>query len=699
MAAGDSAAFEAERQRLLAQELSHLATAAKEMERRFSAAASSERRLAHTLEVLESRGYTVLADRRWPKSRRAQVDFIVVGPGGVFIVDAKAWRDVAVAAGRVFRDQDDVTDEFGGIADLAENTRATLGDLGLAPGEVHAFAVFTNQRTFKSVDLYGVTLVSEADSVTRISRAGNRLDAEQLVKIVAALEELFPIYREASPLGFDVSVPEPVLPADPAVIALTPTEAPALLTSAEIESALVEGVMTQPIEEWMAFLHPTQAHLVRRSFSGPSRIRGAAGTGKTVVGLHRAAYLARSSEGKVLVTTFVKTLPAVLESLLERLAPDTSDRVEFVGVYGFATNLLKDRGIRYNLNPQQVKLLFDRVWLQLGANGQLGRIDPSSDYWKVEIDSVIKGRGLTRFDDYAKLARSGRRRKLSVDQRQAVWDFYVAFEAERRAASIHDFPDIIARAEASLRERPLEGYSAVIIDEAQDLTCMMVRMLASLVSDKADGLNLIGDGQQSIYPGGFTLSEANVSIAGRGVVMTTNYRNTREIVEFAATLVAGDEFMDIEGGAGTADATGEILRRGPQPTIERFTTPLQHDISLVNHVRSLVGGSVSLGDIGILSMTKWQVAAVIRTLTAAGIPTIDLEKYDGRTTNAVKVGTVHRAKGLEFKQVLVARTSRALLDAAITDIEDARRERHDLDRRALYVAMTRARDGLWVGVA
>ena len=102
--------------------------------------------------------------------------------------------------------------------------------------------------------------------------------------------------------------------------------------------------------------------------------------------------------------------------------------------------------------------------------------------------------------------------------------------------------------------------------------------------------------------------------------MTTNYRNTGEIVEFAATLVAGDEFMDIEGGAGTADATGEILQRGPRPTIERFTTPLQHDTSLVKHVRSLVGGSVSLGDIGILSMTKWQLAAVIKTLTAAGIP-------------------------------------------------------------------------------
>lgn len=699
MAAGDSAAFEAERQRLLALELAQLQSTAAEMARRFSAAASSERRLAHTLEALESRGYQVLADRRWPKSRRAQVDFIVVGPGGIFIVDAKAWKDVTIAAGCVFRGQEDVTDEFNGIADLAENTRATLADLGLAPGEVHALAVFTNQRTLKPVDLYGVTLVSEADSVTRISRAGQRLDSTRVTAIVVALEELFPIYRDSGPLEFDLSVPEPVLPADPAAITLTPTAAPALLTAAEIESALVEGVLAQPIEEWMAFLHPTQAHLVRRSFSGPSRIRGAAGTGKTVVGLHRAAYLARAAEGKVLVTTFVRTLPAVLSALLERLAPEVTDRVEFIGVYGFATNLLKDRGIRYNLNPQQIKILFDRVWLERGSTGLLGRIDPSSAYWKEEIDSVIKGRGLTRFDDYAKLARSGRRRKLSVDQRTAVWNFYVEFETARKAAGIHDFPDIISRAEASLRERPLEGYSAVIIDEAQDLSCMMVRMLHSLVADKADGLNLIGDGQQTIYPGGFTLAEANVSIAGRGVVMTTNYRNTKEIVEFAATLVAGDEFVDIEGGSGTADATGEILRSGARPTIQRFTSNRDHDASLVKHIRSVASGQVALGDIGVLAMHKWHVTDVVKALTSAGIPSVDLENYDGRPTHAVKVGTVHRAKGLEFKQVFVARTSRALLDNDVKSIGDARRERHDLDRRALYVAMTRARDGLWVGVA
>ncbi|TBN57221.1 nuclease [Glaciihabitans arcticus] len=695
MAAGDSATFEAEHQRLLAQEHGRLAETAREMHRRFSAAAHSERRLSHTLEALESRGYTVLADRRWPKSRKAQVDFIVAGPGGVFIVDAKQWRDVHIAAGHVYRDQDDVTDDFARIADLAESTRSILAEFGLAPGEVHAYAVFTNQRTMKPIDLYGVTLISEPDVITSISRRGTRLSPAQVEMIIDELEKLFPLYGSPAEAELDVSVVDPVLPADVASITLANTQQLPLITVDEIEAALVEGVMTLPIEDWMAFLHPSQAKLVNRNFSGPSRVRGAAGTGKTVVGLHRAAHLARTGEGTVLVTTFVKTLPNVLSTLLQRMAPDVAHRVQFAGIYSFALDLLALRGIKLNLDPDSARRHLNTIVRVFG----LLEIDPNRDYWHEEINAVIKGRGLSRFEDYAALSRAGRRRRLTVEQRAKVWDVYVAYTRKLQELRISDYPDVILQAAASLRRRPLTGYSAVIIDEAQDLTCMMIRMLHSLVGDKADGLNLIGDGQQTIYPGGFTLGEANISIAGRGVVMTTNYRNTAEIVEFAASLVAGDEFQDIEGGAGAPDTTTTIARRGETPTISHFENVLAHDASLLVHVRTITKGHVKYGDIGILAMTNWQVGAIIKALKGDGIPSIELNDYDGRPTNAVKVGTIHRAKGLEFKQVLVARTPSKLLDASAHDTDDSTRERRDLDRRALYVAMTRARDGLWVGVA
>jgi len=166
----------------------------------------------------------------------------------------------------------------------------------------------------------------------------------------------------------------------------------------------------------MAFLDPAQARLVRRSFNGPARIRGAAGTGKTVVGLHRATYLARSTGGCVLFTSYIKTLPRVLKSLLERLAPDMVGHVDFMGVHAFATRLLKQRGIAFRAPGLEARLAFDDAWNPIRVSSPLRS---SRTYWQDEIKHVIKGRGLTRFDEYAVVARVGRKPALPVETRQA----------------------------------------------------------------------------------------------------------------------------------------------------------------------------------------------------------------------------------------------------------------------------------------
>lgn len=686
--AGESAAFEFERQRLLALHHARLSVIAHDMARRFAEPASTESRLASTLQPLESRGYTILAHRRSARSRRAQVDLIVAGPGGIFIIDATTWRGARLVEGRIFRGAVDVTDEFAATADLAESTRSALASLGIAPGEIHALTVFADQPGLPSTDLFGVTLLGEAEAVTGISGRGIRLSPERIAASLVALDHYFPEQPIDTSLQLDVSRPVPIHYPAPE------------LAAEQIQAALVEGATARPIEEWMAGLHPEQANLVRRTFTGPSRIRGAAGTGKTVVGLHRAAYLARSGQGRVLVTTFVRTLPDVLASMLERMAPDVADRVDFRGVYGFALDVLKSRGIPTNLRPEEAKKIFDRLWEHEGKSGPLGAIDQSKKYWEDEVDHVIKGRGLTRFLDYAPLARPGRRRRLTMDQRRTVWDFYMAYQRALDIARIQDYGDIVLAAEASLRAVPHTGFSSVIVDEAQDLSCVMLRMLHSLVGDRPDGLTLIGDDQQAIYPGGFSLAEAGVSIAGRGVVMSTNYRNTSEIVAFAQTMVAGDEFFDIEGAKGVPDVVTEIDRHGELPTMKRFTSQTEHDRSLVQHVQHIAAlPGMEFGDIGVLALKTWEVLAAVKALQLAGIPTVDLAKYNGRPINAVKVGTIYRAKGLEFKQVVVARAPRALLDPEVRRIDPGSRERRELDRRALYVAMTRARDGLWVGVA
>ncbi|WP_207405942.1 nuclease-related domain-containing DEAD/DEAH box helicase [Rathayibacter sp. SD072] len=639
----------------------------------------TERQVAGSLAPLSAAGYTFLHDRGWPGSRsRAQIDHVLVGPGGLFIVDTKAWADVEISAGRIFRGQADVTDDLEGLADVGYRTEAVMADLGLAPGEVHVLVVLAGRST-PAVEVGGVVVIGEKRAALHINSRGRRLTDIQVNAVLTAALGHFPVLG-ASPVPVDAAIPDPVM---------AESEPEPLLDVEEVTEILLAGLLAAPIEEWMAFLHPGQARLVRRGFNGPARIRGAAGTGKTVVGLHRAAYLARSQRSRVLVTSFVRTLPEVLGALLARLAPDAVDSVEFAGVHAFALRLLAERGIRVRLDGAQVESAFSSAWLRVGAGGALSAIEPNPHYWRDEIGYVIKGRGLTRFDQYADLVRTGRRRPLAVDQRREVWRLFLAYEAGLRQRGVHDFGDVILHAEASLRATPLEEYGAVIIDEAQDLTCAMVRMLFLLTGDRADGLTLIGDGQQTIYPGGFTLTEAGVSIAGRGVVMSTNYRNTREIAEFAAALVAGDEFADIEGDVGGRDLLGEVPRSGPVPVSRSFTARAAHDRELVEHVTGL---DCRPGDVGVLCLTNQGVRDAIRVLSGAGIPVLQLTEYAGLPVDAVKVGTIKRAKGLEFKHVLLPRVPPPLLESAVSEDET-----WTIRRRELYVGMTRARDSLWIG--
>lgn len=692
MVAGDSAGAESRRQLALADAHERAAAEARAAAGRFGIAEITERQTARTLAPLSALGYFLLADRCWPGTRHAQVDLIVIGPGGVFIVDTKAWAEVAIDNGRIYRGDADVTDELLGLTDLVDVTQADLAEVGLAPGEVRPIIALAGRKDIDAT-LNGVRVVGERNVLKCIASHGNRLTPAQVDIVLSRALILFP--QAGAPAPVVVTVPEPVLPAPSGEV---PQDA--LLSPEEVNDALLQGVLAQPIEEWMSFLHPQQARLVRRSFPGPSRVRGPAGTGKTVVGLHRAAHLARIKPGRILVTTYVRTLPDVLGELLHRLAPEAVNRVDFTGTHAFARRILQDRGVHFRLDPAGSRAAFDTAWRQVGAQSVLGNGTQDHDYWADEIEHVIKGRGITQFEQYADLTRTGRRLSLRLNGRQAVWELYCAYDAELRKRGINDFADLVLLAEAELRREPMDGvYSAVIVDEAQDLSCAMIRLLHSLVGDEPDGFTLIGDGQQSIYPGGYTLAEAGISVAGRGVVLDINYRNTAQIVNFARRLVAGDEYADIEGVLARGDVPSSVPRAGAEPVIARRANRRELNETMISRVRAVTKDiGTGIGDVAVLCITRRSAMEATTALLAAGLPVINLEEYSGVPIDAIKVGTIKRAKGLEFKQVLIPDIRR---EHTITEppADDTDRERWDLTRRELYVAMTRARDGLWVGIS
>jgi hypothetical protein len=370
MTAGHSAAGEAAAHLARAEEAEYVARTSRQMYQNYSAAAMTEARLGRLLEPLAERGYHVLADRLWPGSRSANVDFVLVGPSGVFIIDAKSWKDVSLIGERVYQGQDDVTELFENLCSLSEVTESALAEVGIAPGEVHIVAVFMGRRNLKG-RVGAVELIGENEAPGFFLGRGDRLSLDRVAIARAALERLYRPYS-VKDIATEPTLVEPVI---------ATSDANALITLAEVEEALYANIMVRLIEEWMAFLHPDQARLARRSFNGPSRIRGAAGTGKTVVGLHRACHIARTRPGTVLVTTFVRTLPDVLSSLMERMAPQVVDRVEFSGIHAFALKLLRERGVPVFLDQTKADLQFDRAWRSVGKDGELGRIDPRPDYW------------------------------------------------------------------------------------------------------------------------------------------------------------------------------------------------------------------------------------------------------------------------------------------------------------------------------
>lgn len=648
---------------------------------------------ARALAPLTALGHHLLVDPgpEGQRRRRHRAELVVVGPGGVFMVDADTSGDLRVEGDVVLRGLQDVTDGVLALADVAYRAEGDLAEVGLAPGEVRPLLVVAGRQ---GVDhrIGSVRVLGERDVLRHVASHGSRLTARQVEIVLARVLEMRP-GLEPAPVGPDAS-------REPGVPAPRDGRAPrAPLSEPETADALMAGSLAAPVEDWMTFLRPAQATLVRRSFSGPCRIRGAAGTGKTLVGLHRAAYLARSRPGTVLVTSLVRTLPDVLAHQLALLAPDVVDRVQLVGVREWARALLAERGIRVAVDESEARVAFDEACRALPADHPLRRADVPPGYWRTEIATVIKGRAFTDLDQYVAAARPGRRYPLSFDQRRAVWELYEDYQRRLAAASIHDADDLILLACDELRRSPIDGrYSAVVVDEVQDLSAAAIRMLHLLVGDGRDGLTLIGDGQQAVYPGGYTLAEAGVSVAGRGVVLDVNVRNAAPIVDLALRVVEGDEFTDLEGGVETSSRPREVTRTGPDPVVARFDTQRERHLGMIGRARTVARTAGDHGGVAVLCSTNGAAVLAADALRAAGESVVLLTEYDGSQIDPIKVGTIKRAKGLEFAQVLLPDVPARLIDTTQPPSAAAEREHWELQRRELYSAMTRARDGLWVGV-
>ncbi|MGW7530702.1 UvrD-helicase domain-containing protein [Amycolatopsis sp. NPDC054798] len=453
-----------------------------------------------------------------------------------------------------------------------------------------------------------------------------------------------------------------------------------LLSATSVAENQLAAAVERPFDTWMTFLHPDQAALATRNYGGPARISGPAGTGKTVVALHRLRYAGRRSTGPLLFTTFVRNLPPVNETAFRRLAPEMADRAEFVSLHSWASAFLASRGIQVNIS---FETSFSLAWKAHSSELQ----DDGPHYWADEVHRVIKGRGIKTLAEYQRVVRRGRRRRLDSRQRATVWQVYLDYQKNLAERDAHDFDDLLTKALEELERQPIEEpYAAVVVDEVQDMTLTGLRLLLAIAGDGPNQLLLVGDGQQQVYPGGWRLSDAGIPVQGRGEVLKVNYRNRVGILDFARRITALNEVDDLDGAAGVALRDAAAVNEGGIAKSWEGTESELPD-ALAAAVRDL---DIPHGEAALITFSNKDAQQCRKLLEQAGVSTRPIEHHTGETGDRLYAGTVHKAKGLDFRAVLV-------VDFVHPEPEDpaTEQEKRELRNRQRLVAATRARDYLW----
>lgn len=449
---------------------------------------------------------------------------------------------------------------------------------------------------------------------------------------------------------------------------------------------LVEGeehlkeILSEDIEAWRIFLHPYQRKLVEWNVNGPMKIIGAAGTGKTVALMHRAAWLARglADRERILLTTFTTNLSVTIQGLMERLAPELHRRIEITNLHQLARTICLRAGWRGRIAESEDR---QAVWEALLSQNEFAQLPLERHQVVEEYDQIIDKAGIDNEDDYLTVVRSGRPR-LSRPQRRQLWKAFAAFQRQLARRDLLTFEGVVHQARLAVEQGKFPRYRHVLVDELQDCGLEALRLLAALSpAGQTNPLCLVGDGHQRLYnPLPIPLSRAGIDVRGRSRRLKINYRTSEQIRRWALGLLEGLAVDDLDGG--TVDTRGDrSVFRGPEPQTVAYQDLEQAGAAVVQWVQRLLAAGLESHEICFTP----DCPQIVSALEAAGVRTLPLkarQRDPGQEEQGVRYGTKKRIKGLEFRAVAVVLEQEA-------GPADSRRFEN-------YVAATRAREHLLV---
>ncbi|MQA00933.1 MAG: AAA family ATPase [Dehalococcoidia bacterium] len=459
----------------------------------------------------------------------------------------------------------------------------------------------------------------------------------------------------------------------------------------------LQRALEYPWEKWTVFLHPAQSELVERRYNGPARVAGSAGTGKTVVALHRAAHLARvHPQARVLLTTFSDTLAQALQRKLPLLVDNESDlgqritvqAIDRVGeqVYEIAF------GAPSIAEPAAVRTLLREA----SAAGEPHRF--SERFLEAEWHDVVDSWQLTTWEAYRDVARLGRKTRLGEQQRAILWRIFEPLRQALDERGLSTLPAVFARATEHVMTMAERPFDFAVVDEAQDISVPQLRFLAALAGGHEDGLFFAGDLGQRIFQTPFSWLSLGVDVRGRSSTLRINYRTSHEIRQ-QADLLLGHEIADVDGNVEVRRGTVSAFN-GPEPVIAVLDSVEEETQAIAEWLKARAAEGVAPHEIGVFVRSDEELSRAREAVQAAGLSAVELDGTTDGQSGSVAIGIMHLAKGLEFRSVVVAACDDEVipLQSRIESVGDEAdlEEVYNTERQLLYVACTRARDHLLV---
>jgi len=452
-----------------------------------------------------------------------------------------------------------------------------------------------------------------------------------------------------------------------------------------------------PWEKWTVFLHPEQRHLVERDYFGPARVSGSAGTGKTVVALHRAAVLVRANpEARVLLTTFSDTLANALQAKLKWLLsnePRLAERIDVYSLEAIGLRLYKSRiGAVSVVSREQIRSVID------AASQAVGGHKFSLQFLLAEWEQVVDAWQLKGWEAYRDVARLGRKTRLPEAQRKVLWSIFERVQIELKVLNQVTMPEVFTTLAEKFAESDKLIFDHAIVDEAQDIGVAHLRFLAGIGGSRPNALFFAGDLGQRIFQQPFSWKSLGVDVRGRSRTLRINYRTSHQI-RLQADRLLGPTVTDVDGITEDRSDTVSVFN-GPQPTVHVLKTIRDEIESVASWIRARSQAGFVPHEFGVFVRSEAQLDRASRAAAAAGLPFKVLDERVDTESGYVSIGTMPLAKGLEFRAVVVMACDDEVipLQERIETVGDDAdlQEVYDTERHLLYVACTRARDELVV---